>query len=172
MSKATALINAIAMSRIHFDGVIADRRDRLAMRNVWRSLAEDYQNTRRRYEQRFRKPLHRKHPFRINPTDCAFDLDEKGKPISNTFNALLCLREHPALSGIICTDHTGRLILQAPLPLAFYESLSFTERGVTRADVTAIQEFLQMVGLSTIERHDVEGAIKLIAREYQRGAMQ
>lgn len=167
---AQALLNAVAMSRVHFDKVIAERRERLAIRDAWHRLAVEYQRVRKRYERRFHRRM--KWHGRIRDGDIRewsmenLDLDPGAVPISNVRNVLICLRDHPAFSGVLAYDPiAAKNILRAPLPMAHWDFNSFDERALTLGDVTEIHEFLQMLGLDRIDRKDVEAAIKLVARE-------
>ncbi len=75
-----------------------------------------------------------------------------GKPLPVLANALIALREDPAVKDIFAFDK----LLQSP-----------TCRGqpMTDSDVTVIQEWLQQNGLSRIGREPVQQAIDLRARE-------
>lgn len=176
----STILDIVRQSREELDSDqdFIDRRQRLQAAwlqaegdRAMTALSRHYREARRRYERRFGKQPHRALPEKLDEGDwrnllmCADPRDPKTL-LSNAWNADVCLRECPMLSGIIATDeNTGKIMLRSPLPLDFWEMSRFEMRPFTQGDVTAIHQYLQSLGLVTIERADVAGAIQRIARE-------
>lgn len=171
---AKALLVAVTMSKVHFDKEMAERRERLTIRYQWFRLSQYHQDVRARYFRRFGK--HHKRlvePVRPDRNDWRSWLWQFGpdnRPISNIHNAAIALRESPALSGIIALDEAGKTIqLLGPLPFAHWESLNFETRRLRDDDLTGLVDYLQSIGLATLSRDEALAAVRLIARENQRG---
>lgn len=87
---------------------------------------------------------------------------EDGDLRSNLANAMIALREAPELAGLVAYDEMLRaVILTAPVRPA----PDFTPRPIHDADVTEIQERLQLVGLTKLAKDTVHQAVDLRARE-------
>ncbi|MBV8092094.1 MAG: hypothetical protein JOY71_23215 [Acetobacteraceae bacterium] len=89
-------------------------------------------------------------------------LTDDGRPRSNLANALLALREAPELCELVCFDQMlCAPLLVKPLPAGQLNA----PRPLTDADVTAVQEWLQLAGLVAVSKDTVHTAIDLRARE-------
>jgi hypothetical protein len=167
--RAQSLLARIAAEKEAFDIEIGSRRAWLEERFKWVRLARHYQAVRKRYERRYKQPLLRP-AGPLDTTTWGADFlmhGADGQLLSTTINADYCLRHHPMLSGIFALDKiTGKMMLLAPLPNDLPDGfLDFEARPVTQGDVTAVQIFLQSIGLQTISRDDTGAAIKRVARQ-------
>lgn len=169
--SARQLLETIEDSFARFEIEFGTRRMVLSERYQLFRLSKHYHDIRRRFLQRYGRPPRRS----VSPIgeDRSFadsflqfaDGNDR-LPISNSSNADICLRHHPLLAGIIGLDlRSNKTMLKAALPLDFWEFSEFEMRPFTKGDVTSVQQFLQTLGLITIERADVEAAIQRIARE-------
>jgi predicted P-loop ATPase len=100
--------------------------------------------------------------------DKAFDreliVDAKGQPLPILANALAFMRTDPALLGLVSYDEMMRCpILMRPITRETAEK--FQPRPATDDDVSALQEYLQQVGLKRIGKDPVHQAFDLHARE-------
>lgn len=80
-------------------------------------------------------------------------MSDSGKPLSNLRNTLWMLRSLPALSGIVALDEMeGAAVLLRPVPRygQLQEMSDFKPRRLTDNDVTAILEYLQAAGLTSL----------------------
>jgi predicted P-loop ATPase len=86
-----------------------------------------------------------------------------GNMRSNLANALLALRRAPELSELFMLDE----MMRAPLLTGLIPGAEPTElpRPVRDADVTAVQEHLQLAGLVTVAKDTVHQAVDLVAAE-------
>ncbi len=90
-------------------------------------------------------------------------LNDKGALRSNLANALLALRRAPELAGLLAFDEMARTtMLLRPVPGS---GPSTTPRPVQDADVTAIQEHLQLAGLVSLTKDATHAAVDLVASE-------
>ena len=159
--SARQLLDDIEDGFARFELEFAPRRAILAQRHQMFRLAEEYRRMRKEHP-----PTHQAPP----PDDRAWGdeyLEYDGLTlISNNWNCDICLRHHPQLSGIIAIDlNTSTTMLKAPLPLDFWEFTGFEMRPFTQGDVTSVLQFCQGLGMVSIDRGDVTGAIQRIARE-------
>src|SRR5690242_7810867 len=92
--------------------------------------------------------------------DCQKD---GAKVVNNVSNALLALRNDPALSSAIALDE----MLQVPFLMEVLpggsKSADFVARPLTDHDVTLLQEYLQRCGLMRIGKDVVHQAVDLRA---------
>ena len=89
--------------------------------------------------------------------------NDKGSLRSNLANALLALRRAPELAGLLAFDEMDRTaLLLRPVPGS---DPSRTPRPVQDADVTAIQEHLQLAGLVSLTKDATHQAVDLVAAE-------
>lgn len=95
--------------------------------------------------------------------DCA--KDERGRIVPNLANAMVAMRRDPRLADLVAFDE----MLRAPLLVADPPPVSggplLKPRSVEDADVSAVQEYLQLAGLPRIGREAVHQAVDLRARE-------
>ena len=97
--------------------------------------------------------------------------DNDGKLRSNLANALMALREAPELQGLFSYDE----MLRAPLLVKSVPGAGLPDpigakpcdlpRPVRDVDVTAVQEWLQRAGLSTVSKDTTHQAVDLCASE-------
>lgn len=88
--------------------------------------------------------------------------DERGRPYANLANAATALECDAALSGAFVRDLMARAtILVAPLPGADGD----LPRPVRDSDVSAVQRYLQGLGLPRIGRETINDAIDLVAEK-------
>jgi len=92
---------------------------------------------------------------------------DKGAPIPNVHNALLGLRRDPRLKNILSYDQMRRVILlTSPTP----DATGTTDqddlpRPIRDTDITNIQEFLQISGLTRISKDTTHQAVEKRAEE-------
>lgn len=166
--SARDLLARIEDGFARFEIEFGTRRKVLADRYQMFRLSQHYHQVRKRFFSRYgERPRRAPKPLEDDKQWAAqFLIHEGGKLVQTSTNADICLREHPLLSGIIGLDlSTNKTMLKAPLPLDFWEFDIFQMRPFTKGDATSVHQFLQMLGLSTIERADVDAAIQRIARE-------
>lgn len=90
--------------------------------------------------------------------------NSRGVPLANLANAMMALRSDPALAELIAFDEMERApLLLAPLPGE--ERERFIVRPLADADVTAIQEWIQLHGIASVGRDTIHQAVDLRARE-------
>lgn len=175
-AKALALIASIEEERRAFEREIRSRTRLLSLldepppldpliagiEESWRKLSLYYHKLRQRWKGK-------RESADIDPGYWKNDWQYDGlSPISNAYNILLAMREHPALSGLIATDAlTGKILLKGPIPLKHDPTFDddFEMRPLKVADVTAFREYLQFIGLTKAAQEDVAAAIKLVATE-------
>lgn len=93
--------------------------------------------------------------------------DDRARPLSNLANVMLALRRDQALAEMVAYDKMlCAPILLHPVPV-FGEQLParFGSRPVTDADVGAVQEYLQLAGLSKVAKDTVHQAVDMRAQE-------
>jgi predicted P-loop ATPase len=88
--------------------------------------------------------------------------DEKGQVLSNLANAMLALRNDAALRDTLAYDemYAGEVLLRE-----INGTLCAKPRPVADADASAIQEYLQLSGLTRVGKDTVHQAVDLRARE-------
>jgi predicted P-loop ATPase len=97
--------------------------------------------------------------------------NSEGNPRSNLVNALVALREAPELQALFSYDEMLRApLLVKPVPgVGLPDQLGATRsdlpRPVRDVDVTAVQEWLQRAGLSTVSKDTTHQAVDLCASE-------
>jgi hypothetical protein len=96
--------------------------------------------------------------------------DDKGRILSNLANVMLALREDASLRDMLACDemHAGAALrreINGKLNGAVCGDVRAKPRRVTNVDVAAIQEYLQLKGLTRVARGTVHQAIGLRARE-------
>lgn len=85
-----------------------------------------------------------------------------GKPRSNLANAVLALRESPELRNAFAYDD----MLRAPMIVKSIDAdQPFAPRPVRDTDVAAVQEWMQLAGLTSITKDTVHQAVDLRASE-------
>ena len=91
--------------------------------------------------------------------------NEKGEPIGNVANAMLALRHDDALHDAFAYDEMLRAVIAvAPLP-GDAPGPDFTHRPVRDTDVSAVQEYLQLAGLSRLGKDTTHQAVDYRAME-------
>jgi predicted P-loop ATPase len=90
---------------------------------------------------------------------CQYNKD--GNLRSNLLNALVALREAPALREMFAYDD----MLRAPILMKSLSEEAFTSRPVRDEDVTVVQEWLQRAGLTSVSKDTVHQAVDARARE-------
>ncbi len=90
---------------------------------------------------------------------CQYNKD--GNLRSNLVNTLVALREAPALREMFAYDD----MLRAPILMKSLSEEAFTSRPVRDEDVTAVQEWLQRAGLTSVSKDTVHQAVDARARE-------
>jgi predicted P-loop ATPase len=94
---------------------------------------------------------------------CRCETDSKGKPIPNLANAMIALRGDAAAKDAFAYDQMlWAAILMHPICDPASE---FTPRPLTDVDVSRVQEWMQLAGLSNISNETVHRAIDLRAYE-------
>jgi predicted P-loop ATPase len=97
--------------------------------------------------------------------DCAWlahcQYNKDGDLRSNLVNALVALREAPALREMFAYDD----MLRAPILMKSLSEEAFTSRPVRDEDVTVVQEWLQRAGLTSVSKDTVHQAVDARARE-------
>ena len=94
----------------------------------------------------------------------AWQTSDRGEPLANLFNAMVTLRNHPAMKSILRYDQMAMAAtLWGQIPGAPADPN--TPRHVTDADVLAIQEAMQRVGMKRVARATVDDAVSLRAVE-------
>jgi predicted P-loop ATPase len=95
----------------------------------------------------------------------AWQTNDNGDPVANLANVMLALRSDPQLANLLAFDDMQRAsLLVAPVPAS--RCAPVTEpRPVQDADVTALQEHVQLAGLRRISRDTMHQAVDLRARE-------
>lgn len=88
-----------------------------------------------------------------------------GDPRANLANAMLAMREDAALAEVFAYDEMLRApLLTKPVPGSRCAPLD-AARPLKDADVTAVQEYLQLAGLERLSKDTVHQAVDLRARE-------
>ncbi len=89
--------------------------------------------------------------------------DKQGKPFPNLANAMIALRSDPAVKDAFAYDE---MLCAAMLvhPIVD-EGSKFKSRPVTDIDVSSLQEWLQLAGLTNIGKETAHQAVDLRARE-------
>ncbi|MDX0610869.1 hypothetical protein [Sinorhizobium medicae] len=179
--RVQALLADVALSKAVFDRKWQARAEVLSRRYQIFRFAEYYRGVRQRYERRFGKPIMRR-VEKVKRTvdhwteaekredgwkEAWWRMDKDHRPLSTLENALIALREHPALSGIIgLNESDNRIYLKAPLPFDHWDfGRDFTMRRLRDDDLTGLLEFVQAGGLATLTREDCLAAVRRIARE-------
>lgn len=108
-------------------------------------------------------------PPRQNEEDWRFkwQTTEKGMPIGNVHNALIGLREDGNLSDILTYDQMSRtILLTKPTPDITGETdQSDLPRPIRDTDITNIQEYLQIAGLTRLAKEIAHQAVEKRAEE-------
>lgn len=108
-------------------------------------------------------------PPRHQPEDwrSKWQVNENGKPICNVHNALVALREDEQLRDILVYDQMSRTILLIrPTPdISGDTDQGDLPRQVRDTDITNIQEFLQVAGLTRLPKEIVYQAVEKRAEE-------
>jgi predicted P-loop ATPase len=96
--------------------------------------------------------------------------DDRGRPFANLANTLIALRQAPQLAGVVRFDEMlGSAVLARPVPIFDEETddlnSNWEARPVKDADVTRIQEFLQLAGLTRIGKDATHQAVDVVALE-------
>ncbi len=89
-------------------------------------------------------------------------------PRSNLANAMLALRDDPAVSDVFAYDQMMRVaILSRTIPskVVQADAADFQPRPVQDADVTALQEWVQLAGLESLSKDTMHQAVDLRAHE-------
>lgn len=91
-------------------------------------------------------------------------ISENGSPLPTLHNAMVALRNHPTLAGILRYDEMARsaIVIQQIPNTPHDQSIP---RGIKDADVIAIQEELQQTGLRRIAKATVQDAVQLCAEQ-------
>jgi predicted P-loop ATPase len=89
--------------------------------------------------------------------------DNQGRALPNLANAMIALRSDPAMKDAFAYDEMLCAVMLVR-PVA-NEGSKFTPRPVTDVDVSSLQEWLQLAGLSNIGKEAVHQAVDLRARE-------
>jgi predicted P-loop ATPase len=87
--------------------------------------------------------------------------DHKGQPIPNLASVMVALRSDDAFDAFAFDEMQRAAILRRPFTYVF----EFEEHPVTDVEVTALQEQLQLAGLSHVPKDTVHQAVDLRARE-------
>jgi hypothetical protein len=88
--------------------------------------------------------------------------NKDGIPRSNLANGLHALRHAPALKGLLAHDEMARAdMLIRPIPGA----MDGNPHVIRDCDVTALQEALQRLGLTSLTKDATHHAVELVARE-------
>lgn len=91
-------------------------------------------------------------------------LSDNGSPLPTLHNAMVALRNHPTLSGLLCYDEMARVALVVQqIPGTSQDDT--IPRVVRDGDVISIQEELQRTGLRRIAKATVQDAVHLRAEE-------
>lgn len=96
--------------------------------------------------------------------DC--QLSDKNEPIANVANAMVALRAVPEIGGCFVLDEMRQqIMLTRPVPGGPDERSRrpFKERPVKDTDVTALQEYLQLAGITRLSKETTHQAIELHA---------
>jgi predicted P-loop ATPase len=89
--------------------------------------------------------------------------DNQGRPLPNLANAMIALRSDPAVKDAFAYDEMlCAVMLLHPIAI---EGSKFAPRPVTDIDVSSLQEWLQLAGLSKIGKETTHQAVDLRARE-------
>ena len=92
-----------------------------------------------------------------------WQLSDSGVPLPNLFNAMIALRGCPELAGLVRYDEMARsVILVKQVPNTPADAVP---RHIKDADVLAVQEELQLVGLRRIAKATVQDAVQLAAEQ-------
>lgn len=94
--------------------------------------------------------------------------DERKRPLNILANVMIAMRSDPALKDIVAYDQMlCAATLRRPPPVFGEATMDgpFALRAVSDADVSAIQEFLQLSGLRKIYKDVVHQAVDLRAKE-------
>jgi predicted P-loop ATPase len=95
-------------------------------------------------------------------------VDDKGRPVPNLANAMLVLRSAPEVKRAFAFDEMLRAsILDEVIPGTMDPEISTLDlpRPVRDTDVSALQEWLQKIGLPKLGRETVHQAVDLRAQE-------
>lgn len=93
-------------------------------------------------------------------------LSDKNEPIANVANVMVALRAVPEIGGCFVLDEMRQQIMLAqPVPGGPDERLGrqFKERPVRDTDVTALQEYLQLAGITRLSKDTTYQAVELHA---------
>lgn len=91
-----------------------------------------------------------------------WQLSDSGSPLPNLFNAMVAMRNHPKLAGLVRYDEMARAaIVVAQVPGTPHDAS--IPRQLSDDDVLAIQEELQQTGLRRIAKMTVQDAVQLRA---------
>ncbi len=114
-----------------------------------------------------RRPAGTPAPIRPAAWLAACQLDHNDEPLNNAVNAMLALRDDANLSGLVGYDQMLRApLLLRPVPTRHFDAACGTlPRPVRDTDVTALQEYLQLAGLTRIANDTVHKAVDLLAQE-------
>ncbi|MBB3972519.1 VapE domain-containing protein [Hansschlegelia beijingensis] len=94
--------------------------------------------------------------------------DERGAPLNTLANVMIGMRSDPQLRQLVAYDEmlcAGTLMRPVPVFGAKPPTEPFAPRPVSDADVSAIQEYLQLSGLRKVSKDVVHQAVDLRAQE-------
>jgi predicted P-loop ATPase len=109
-------------------------------------------------------PLRKPKPTRPRPDGwkAEWHLTDTGAPLPTLYNAMVALRNHPPFVGLVRYDDMARsTILAAKVPGASDDTT--VPRQMRDADVIAMQEELQRLGLRRVGKPTVQDALDLYA---------
>jgi predicted P-loop ATPase len=91
------------------------------------------------------------------------ETDKQGKPFPNLANAMIALRSDPTVKDAFAYDEMLCAVMLAH-PIAD-KNAKFKPRPVTDIDISSLQEWLQLAGLSNLGKETVHQAVDLRAHE-------
>ena len=93
-----------------------------------------------------------------------WQLSTNGSPLPNLYNVMRALRNHPTLCDILRYDEMQRSIILAD-QIPGTPNDSSIPRPIKDADVTAIQEEIQLTGIRRVAKATVQDAVQLRAEQ-------
>lgn len=95
-----------------------------------------------------------------------YQLGGNGKPIPNLANAMIALRQDPALQDLVAFDEMlSATMLLRPIPGQIVLGVAVKPRPFTDVDAAALQEYLQRNGFGKLGKDTVHQAVDLRASE-------